>query len=72
MRLPADLLAHYRIRESVIVERTEAGILMRPRREERLSWEETFRALGSEQAAGGGELEAFDALAGDGLDALDR
>lgn len=45
---------------------------MRPRREERLSWEETFRALGSEQAAGGGELEAFDALAGDGLDALDR
>ena len=72
VRLPAELLAHYRIRESVLVERTEAGILLRPRRDEPLSWEDTFRALGREQAGGGDDLADLDGLAGDGLEGLDR
>ncbi len=72
VRLPAELLARYRIRESVIVERTEAGILLRPRRDDRLSWADTFRALGREQAAGADDLAGPDALACDGLDVLDR
>jgi antitoxin MazE len=38
VRLPAQLLAQYRIKDSVEVECTAAGIVLRPRRDGRLSW----------------------------------
>jgi antitoxin component of MazEF toxin-antitoxin module len=72
VRLPAQLLAHYRIQDSVVVERTEAGILLRPRRDGRLSWEDTFKAMHRETLAKGDEFADMDATAGDGLQTLDR
>lgn len=72
VRLPAQLLAHYRIQSTVIVERTEAGILLRPMRDGRLSWEDTFRALRAESDAKSDEFADFDNAIGDGLATLDR
>ena len=72
VRLPAPLLAHYRIGHAVTAERTANGILLRPERDGRLSWDDTFRATGAEQRKKGDEFSDFDAAAGDGLTALDR
>jgi antitoxin MazE len=72
VRLPAPMLSHYRIGHAVIAERTADGILLRPKRDGRLSWEDTFRATGAEQRKKGDEFSALDAAAGDGLAALDR
>jgi antitoxin MazE len=72
VRLPAQLLAQYRIKDSVEVECTAAGIVLRPRRDGRLSWEETFQAMRREQEAKGDEFADFEATTGDGLAALDR
>jgi antitoxin MazE len=72
VRLPAQLLAHYRIQDSVVVERTETGILLRPKRDGRLSWEDTFKATHRERASRGDEFADLDAATGDGLTALDR
>jgi antitoxin component of MazEF toxin-antitoxin module len=72
VRLPVPLLSHYRIGHAVIAERTAEGILLRPTRDGRLSWDDTFRATGAEQRKQGEEFSAFDTTAGDGLAALDR
>lgn len=72
VRLPARLLAQYRIRDTVEVECTSAGIVLRPRRDGRLSWEDTFRALRAEQDRKGDEFADFEAATGDGLASLDR
>jgi antitoxin MazE len=71
VRLPAQLLAQYRIRDSVEVECTAGGIVLRPRRDARLSWDETFKAMRLEQEAKGDEFADFEATSGDGLTALD-
>lgn len=72
VRLPAQLLAHYRIQDSVMVERTETGILLRPKRDGRLSWEDTFRAMHRDKAGKGDEFADLDATTADGLATLDR
>jgi antitoxin component of MazEF toxin-antitoxin module len=72
VRLPAPMLSHYRIGHAVIAERTAEGILLRPKRDGRLSWDDTFRATAAEQRKKGNEFSAFDAAAGDGLAALDQ
>jgi len=72
VRLPVPLLSHYRIGHAVIAERTAEGILFRPTRDGRLSWDDTFRATGAEQRKKGDEFSYFENTAGDGLAALDR
>ena len=72
VRLPAPMLSHYRIGHAVIAERTADGILLRPKQDGRLSWDDTFRASGAEQRKKGNEFSDFEATAGDGLAALDR
>ena len=72
VRLPVPLLSHYRIGHAVIAERTAEGILLRPTRDGRLSWDDTFRATGAEQRKKGDEFSHFESTAGDGLAALDR
>jgi antitoxin MazE len=72
VRIPARLLAQYRIRDTVEVECTAAGIVLRPKRDGRLSWDETFLALREEQDRKGDEFADLDAAAGDGLASLDR
>ena len=72
VRLPVPLLSHDRIGHAVIAERTAEGILLRPTRAGRLSWDDTFRATGAEQRKKGDEFSDFESTAGDGLAALDR
>ena len=72
VRLPVPLRSHCRIGHAVIAERTAEGILLRPTRDGRLSWEDTFRATGAEQRKKGDEFSDFESTAGDGLAALDR
>lgn len=70
VRLPAPLLAHYRIKHAVSVERRPEGLLLRSVKDDRLSWDETARAMAQEQAGEFSELEK--ASADDGLAGLDR
>jgi antitoxin MazE len=72
VRLPAQLLAHYRIQDTVLVERTETGILLRPKRDGRLSWEDTFKAMQRERQSKDDDFADLEATSADGLPALDR
>jgi antitoxin component of MazEF toxin-antitoxin module len=66
VRIPATVLARYRIGDSVVMEELPDGILLRPRREAgpRLSWDETARAM----AASTENWAAWDVTLTDGLD----
>ena len=57
--LPAPMLSHYRIGHAVIAERTAAEILLRPKRDGLLSWDDTFRAMGVEQRKKGEALTDY-------------
>jgi antitoxin MazE len=47
--LPKATLAKYPIKESVLLEEREEGILLRSKTDKRLSWEETFQAMAHEK-----------------------
>jgi antitoxin component of MazEF toxin-antitoxin module len=68
VRLPAASLRRYRIGDAVVMEERSDGILLRPTRRtaEKLSWEETARAM----AASREDWGAWDTVATDGLDDL--
>lgn len=70
VRLPAPLLAHYRIKSEVSAELRPEGILLKPARDGLLSWEETARAMVADRRGEFADLEK--AAAADGLAALDR
>jgi len=70
VRLPAPLLTRYRIKGEVSAERRPEGILLKSVKDDRLSWEETARAMAEERDGGLSELEK--ATAGDGLESLVR
>jgi antitoxin MazE len=44
IRLPKNVLARYQIREAIVLEVRDDGLLLRSKRDGRLSWEETYRA----------------------------
>lgn len=67
VRLPAALLARYRIKGTVRAELRPEGIVLKPGSDKRLSWEETFK----ETAAAGEEFSDLDGTVADGLDRLD-
>jgi hypothetical protein len=66
------MLSRYRIKTKVIAEQRPEGILLRPARDDRLSWEDTARAMAVEHARAGGEFADMERAAGDGLASLDR
>lgn len=73
VRLPAPLLSRYRIKGHLSVEERPEGILLKPLRDDRLSWEETAQAMVAARVKGGDEFAGFEeATLGDGLDSLDR
>ncbi len=73
VRLPAPLLARYRIKGRMAVEERPEGILLKPVRDDRLSWEETARAMAVARAKEGNEFaDLEEAAVADGLDQLDR
>ena len=68
VRLPASSLKRYSVGAELVMEERAEGILLRPKGPgvEKLSWEETAR----EMAGGGEDWSEWDALDGDGLDAV--
>ena len=64
VRLPKTVLDKYAIGDAVVVEQREEGLLLRSKRDRRLSWEETFRAMAHERE----DWSDLDATLNDGLD----
>jgi len=63
VRLPTAVLNKYAITDTVVLEEREEGILLRSRRDERLSWEETYREMARERE----DWSDLEVTVGDGL-----
>jgi antitoxin MazE len=48
IRLPKNLLERYAIKDQVVLEQREEGILLRSKQDKRLSWEETYKEMAGE------------------------
>ena len=64
VRLPKTVLDKYAIRDAVVVEQREEGLLLRSKRDRRLSWEETFKAMARARE----DWSDLDRTLNDGLD----
>jgi len=49
VRLPKAVLDKYAFRDAVVVEEREDGLLLRSKKEKRLSWDETFKDMARER-----------------------
>jgi antitoxin MazE len=49
VRIPKELLQKYGLSGPLVLEETDQGILLRNKQEDKLSWEETFKAMAEEQ-----------------------
>lgn len=64
VRIPKALLQKYGLKNSLLIEETEKGLLLRNKEESKLSWEETFKAMADEKE----QWDDFDATLLDGLE----
>ena len=64
IRLPKDLLERHGFRDELIAEETEEGLLLRPIRQAKYTWEETFRAIAEEAEP----WDDFEVAVADGLE----
>jgi antitoxin MazE len=64
VRIPKALLAKYGLSDSLVLEETDQGILLRKKQEDKLSWEDTFKAMAEE----GEDWTDFDDTLPDGLE----
>ena len=67
VRIPKALLQKYGLSNSLVLEETAHGLLLRKKREDKLSWEDTFRAMAEE----GEDWTDLDATLLDGLEEAD-
>lgn len=49
IRIPKALILKYGLKDSLLLEETDRGLLLRNREERKLSWEETYRAMADEK-----------------------
>lgn len=66
VRLPAEVLRRYRIKNTVIMEERPDEIVLRPKHDKKLSWQETAITM----AAAGEDWSEWDCTVGDGLNEL--
>ncbi|MGH8771298.1 MAG: AbrB/MazE/SpoVT family DNA-binding domain-containing protein [Pyrinomonadaceae bacterium] len=64
VRLPKAVLDKYAIRDTVLIEERDDGLLLRSKKDRRLSWEDTFKEMAREREDWGD----LDATLADGLD----
>lgn len=64
IRLPKSLLQKYGWSESLVLEEMDGGVFLYSEETNKLSWEETYRAMAAEKE----DWSDFDATIGDGLD----
>jgi antitoxin MazE len=64
VRIPKALLQRYGLSSSLVLEETNQGILLRKKRDDQLSWGDTFKAMAEE----GEDWTDFDSTVLDGLE----
>ncbi|HKK34532.1 MAG TPA: AbrB/MazE/SpoVT family DNA-binding domain-containing protein [Desulfomicrobiaceae bacterium] len=68
IRIPKPLLQKYGMSETLVLEETADGLLLKKKNSEQLSWEETYQAM----AAAEEDWGDFEETVADGLDDEDR
>lgn len=63
VRIPKALLQKYGLKNSLLIEETDRGLLLRNKEESKLSWEETYKAMATEKE----NWDDFDTTLPDGL-----
>ena len=66
VRLPAEVLRRYQIRDSIILEQRENEIVLKPKRQQKLSWAETAKAMATARE----DWSGWDCAVADGLNEL--
>lgn len=64
VRIPKALLQKYGLQNSILIEETDKGLLLRNKEESKLSWEDTFKAMADEKE----QWDDFDTTLLDGLE----
>ena len=64
IRLPKEVLRKYGFVDSLILEETSSGLFLRKKENNKLSWEETYKAMSEEQE----DWSDFDITVADGLE----
>jgi antitoxin MazE len=64
IRIPKTLLQKYGLKNSLLIVETDRGLLLRNKEEAKLSWEETYKAMGNEKE----NWDDFDTAVIDGLE----
>jgi len=68
VRLPKAIMEKYAIKDLVIAEEREDGLLLRSKGDKRLSWDETFKEMARERE----DWTDLDVTLGDGMDPKER
>jgi antitoxin MazE len=68
VRLPKAVLDKYAIRDAVVVEEREEGLLLRSKRDQRLSWNETYEEMARERE----NWSDLESTVADGLDMKEK
>ena len=63
IRIPADVLRRYKMEKSVILEERDGELALRPSKQTKLSWKETYAAMAAENE----DWSEWDATSADGL-----
>ncbi len=64
IRIPKALIQKYGLKNSLSLEETERGLLLRKKEESKLSWEDTYKAMANENE----HWDGFDTTLIDGLE----
>lgn len=64
VRIPKSLLQKYGLSGSLILEETDKGLLLRKKQDDKLSWEDTFKAMAEQRE----DWTDFDTALLDGLE----
>ena len=64
VRIPKTLLQKYGFNHSLLLEETDRGLLLRKKEDDKLSWEDTYKAMANENE----DWEDFDVTLLDGLE----
>ena len=67
VRIPKALLQKYGLNDSLLLEETDRGLLLRKKGENRLSWEDTYKAMANEKE----DWDDFNTTLLDGLEGED-
>ena len=63
IRIPKALIGKYGLKDTLLMEETEGGLLIRNKEKGKLSWAETYKAMAGEEES----WEDFDETLADGL-----